>query len=595
MSNASRDRRRSFLLSATVDFPDDLRSGVYTAELLDQLMLKLKGMGVTRVYWLYYGDAEPDSYWAGSIFRREHGAETLARIGEPLKAAVPAAHKHGLEIFGVLKPYDVGLSGTYPEGSPDAGATTLKQIGGTVRQAVPFFERHPHTVLRRRPYASPPDLHTAPITKVRLLKKDDSPTRVRKENLEVWTSSNNYRYQRRDVAFRLKEAVEPAPREVTDSFGGLVCAKGAPVRTLTLEGLSLTDRFILITTNFKDGRGDFRNTPLGMVEAYGASPKPLPIVVATRTSLWEDRDFRTSGLEFDSGFGHFLADLDVDNAAEKENIRWRAVCDDGLIAFARGKNDTLPVAPCEVYPEVRKLWSGWVDRILATGVDGMSVRSNSHGTFTDEPLEYGFNDAVVEAHRERYGVDLLRGGAGLLPLLRGEHYTGFVRETSRKVRQAGKRIQVHLHPDGFRDAPNARQGKGFSANVHFDWKGWLREGLADGATMRLSRFEGITDPVTGTARRGPLSRILDDEVVRDMLAVGQETDVPVYLNGFAALVDPDEFASDMESVYNDTRFAGFDIYENASIQLPTPDGSGLSPVEDFIEAIRAKTDELGLR
>ena len=80
-----------------------------------------------------------------------------------------------------------------------------------------------------------------------------------------------------------------------------------------------------------------------------------------------------------------------------------------------------------------------------------------------------------------------------------------------------------------------------------------------------------------------------------MLTVAEETGVPVYLNGHAALVDSDEFVSDMESIYNDRRFAGFDIYENASIQLPTPDGSQLLPVEGFIKDIRVKATELKLR
>ena len=599
MNNSSIVSRRPFLLSATVDFPDDLRSGIYTTELLDQMMLNAKSMGVTRIYWLYYGDAEADSYWAGwwtGHIARNNGPATIERIGEPLKAAVQAAHKHGLEIFGVLKPYDVGISGTYPEGSSESGATELKRIGGTVRAVFPFLERHPQTIIHRRPYISPPDLHTTPIRKIRLLKQDDSPTRIKKENLEIWTSPVNYRYERKDATFTLREAVESAPRKVTDSFGNLVCAKGSQVRTLTLEGLNLTDRYVLITTNFKDGNGDFRNTSLGMIEAYGSGPEPLPIVVGSRTSLWDERDFRTNGLEFDSGFGHYLSDLDVDNTAEKENIRWRTVGDDGLIAFAKGKNATLPCSPCEIYPEVRKLWAGWVDRILATGVDGMSIRSSSHGTLTDEPQEYGFNDVVVEAYRERYGEDLLGDAGDLKKLarLRGEYYTDFIRETSRKVRRAGKRMQVHLHPDLFRDVSNPRPGKGSSANIHFDWKGWLKEGLADGATMRLNRFEGITDPETGIARRGPLSRILDEEVILDMLTVAEETGVPVYLNGFAALVNSDEFASDMGSIYNDRRFAGFDIYENASIQLPTPDGSQLLPVEGFIKNIRAKLTELKL-
>ena len=110
-------RQQPFLLSATVDFPDDVRAGVYTHALLDQMMSQLKSLGVGRIYWLYYGDIDPASFWAGNLFDyMEYGRRTLEEIGEPLKAAVPLAHRHGLEIYGVLKPFNTGLAGTYPEG-----------------------------------------------------------------------------------------------------------------------------------------------------------------------------------------------------------------------------------------------------------------------------------------------------------------------------------------------------------------------------------------------------------------------------------------------------------------------------------------------
>ena len=597
MSNIARNNPRPFQLSATVDFPDDLRHGVYSPELLEEMMVQFTSQGVSRVHWLYYGDVDSDSYWAGSIYRTPYGLETLERIGEPLQAAVAAAHKHGLEIYGVLKPYDTGSSGTVPEGSPDADKAGVQRIGGTIRHTFPSIGRYPHTRVRRRPYKAPPDLHTLPVSKVRLLKMDDSPTRVAKENLEIWTSPDNYRYRRRDVAFTLKDTVEPSLREVRDASGEVITAKGAPVRTLTLEGLDLPDRYVAITTSFKERRGDFRNTAVGMVEVYGAGPEPLPIVVATRSGLWDSpRDFRTSGLDFDSGFGHLLTDLDVDNTFVRENIRYRSVSDDGVIAFARGKNEYLPAIHCEAYPEVRKLWSGWVDRIIATGVDGVALRSSSHGSFTDEPREYGFNEPLVEEYRERFGTDVLDDGADLdrLAQLRGEHYTSFLREASGTIRRAGKAVLIHMHPDGFRPNLNARQWFGFSGNVYFDWKAWMREGLADGSTLRTSRFHRMEDPATGQERRAPQSQVLADPVVEEMLSFARESDVPVYLNGFSALTPTDEYVSDLRDIVGDERFAGFDLYECGDMLWPKPDASGLEAAGDKIGRIRATAQELGL-
>ena len=67
--------KHPFILSATVDFPDDVIPGPYDGRLLDDLMGTLKSMGVRRVYWLYYGDVEPESFWAGSLY--ENPADTL--------------------------------------------------------------------------------------------------------------------------------------------------------------------------------------------------------------------------------------------------------------------------------------------------------------------------------------------------------------------------------------------------------------------------------------------------------------------------------------------------------------------------------------
>ena len=172
--------------------------------------------------------------------------------------------------------------------------------------------------------------------------------------------------------------------------------------------MELRDRFIAVTTRFKDARGDFRNTAVAMIEALGPNNAPLPIVVATRSAIWiapRDLEF---GLEFDSGYGPFQVELDIDNAATR-GAEWSRA-QGGVIAFARGKNEYLPVAPCEVYPEVRRLWLGWIDRLLEAGVDGVDIRVSAHGTLTDESEAYGYNTPVLEEYA--------RGGGAGLPMPR---------------------------------------------------------------------------------------------------------------------------------------------------------------------------------
>ena len=99
-------RRRPFLLSATVDFPDDLEIGVYATTLLHDAMRLLRTTGVRRVHWLDYGSVDRSSPLFNPILlERTNGPATIANLGDPLRAAVAAAHANGMELFAVLKPF----------------------------------------------------------------------------------------------------------------------------------------------------------------------------------------------------------------------------------------------------------------------------------------------------------------------------------------------------------------------------------------------------------------------------------------------------------------------------------------------------------
>ena len=617
-ASCSSDRPK-FKLSVTVDFYGDGGKGLYTHDTLDLMMQEVRSLGVSRVYWQYLGDLEQERYGAGTnlLLSRwaEFGPPTLAAIGEPLEAAVKAAHRNGLEIFGVLKPYHTGMSATFPEGSPDADPETrMRRIGGTLQSFNPFMERFPHTRIKRRPVQEPRDLQSLPIRQIRLIKRDDSPTRVRREHLEIWTSSNNYRYQHQPVEFALADTVELAPKEVRDYYGNLVTRKGDPVRVLTLKNLDLRDRYVAVATNFQVGDADFENTALAMIRVYGPDPEPLPIVVATQDATWiRPRDFRSYGLEFDSGYGPRLMTLDRAWKPEPGNLKpvkvqitkWHEHRAElglgsggGFLAFARGKNEYLPTAPCEAYPEVQELWLWRVNRMLEKGVDGVVLRVSAHGTLSDEPYAYGFNEPIVKAYRSRYGVDPLTQeyGPQLLASLRGEYYTQFVREASRKTRQAGKLFQVQVHTEAFRPDPVFGQIMGFPANLHFAWRQWLEEGLVDAVTLRASWYEAAEDPLDGSpTKRSNLSTILADPVVREVLEVTARMKLPVYMNRYVSRAIPiGEYVDNIQQLYHDERFSGFDLYEFFHLARSTPDGSKLIPIQDRLQHIREKSRELGL-
>ena len=590
--------KHPFVLSATVDFPDDVVPGPYDGRLLDELLGTLRGIGVQRVYWLYYGDVDPESLWAGSLYENAqipYGTQTLEAIGEPLKAAVPVAHRHGLEIYGVLKPYNTGMSGT--NGSLSGRRLSgIEQIGGAVPQVIPFLERYPHTRLRRRPDTRAS--HGALVRRIRLLKKDASPTRVRPENLQLWVSKDNGGYTRLDVTMKVTERVEPAPREVRNYHGELVVAKGAPVRTLTLDGLNIRDRFVVVSTDFTDESGDFINTAYGMVEAYGDDfSTPLPVVVASRGAVWNGpRNLEGDGPDYDSGMGHFEIPLDVSVASEGEGVFWNRLAVGGLVGFAQGKNEYLPGTVSEVYPEVHRLWDGWVDRILETGVDGIDIRVSSHGSLVDEPWEYGFDEPVVEAYRMKYDRDPWSSDDDLARFsrLRGEHFTSFMRRTSNRARSMGRKMQAHIHTEAFRPDILHGQIMGFPPNTHFAWQDWMRNGLLDGITFRTSWWEGLEDQPGTPPVRSRLSNALSDPVAVEALDLALELGIPAYMNRYIdRAVGLEEYLSDMETALGDERFAGFDLYESACFIRATADGSRLESRGGRVELIRGKARELG--
>lgn len=581
-----------FRLSVTVDVPDDFTKAPVDAARLDAMMATIRRIGATRVHWLYYGEIDPADPRAGNIwdcYWATHGRATVTALGEPLRAAVRAAKAHGLEIYGVLKPYNGGLAGSFPLGSPEAGTRSqLTRVGGSLVQVIPFLEAHPEMRPRRRPFADTP----GPIREIRLAKADDAPTRLRPENLRVWVSVDNHAYRPLPVTPTGTVGVEPAERDVHDYHGNVLTRAGDPVRVVRLTGLEIREPFVVVTTNCAEGAGDFRNTPLGMATAYGDGGRRLECVLATHAALWiKPRDFRSYGLEFDQGYGHIPIALD-EPWRTPGGDRWTHFSGEdefaeeaifghgqagGFVGLARGRNEYLSTVPCEAYPEVRGLWLGWVQAMLEAGVDGVDLRISAHGCLSDEPEAYGWNPPVLAEYRRRFGEGEVE--AAKLAVVRGDFYTQFVRDAAGLVRDRGKRMQLHLHAEAFRTERVFGQQHGVPDNVEFQWRRWLEEGLADEVVLRTSWFEAAEDPLgAAQTNRSRLATALADPVAGEMLAEAGRRGLPVTLNryiGRAAKLG--EYLDDLALAARDGRFAGFDVYEFFDLAQGEPGKAGLTP------------------
>ena len=540
---AGKPAPKPFSLEAVTDFIDDVSAAKepVTAEQIRAMMATLRRCGVKRVSWAYYGDGHGGYFHAPKLHKDGRSenipARTYQQLGNPLKVAVQAAHAEGLELYAYYKPYETGLGIVAPDGSLEAiNFGRLAHKGGRLTSMMDrFVLDNPHLRIKRRTDDLREDIATVPICSLKLVKKDDSPTRIRKKNLQIWASRLNYRYKQLKVDFAFKESIERARHDIYDLKNTLVTRKGAPVRVLTLSGLRLEQPYILVTTDFTRGTRDFENTVMEMLVALDAAGNVIPGVYSDGWAIWDLRksNFHRWGLFFDYGFGRHLRFLDQSNA--RGNL--------GLIAFARGRNEYLTGALCETEPEVRKYWLSCIDEMLDAGVDGVDIRVENHSTHTDHPEDYGFNAAVLKECRRRGHVNL-----DTIAQVRGDAYTKFLRQAKRKISSRGKRMRVNLHVDWFRsDRPVGRE-LAFPANINFNWKHWVEEGLMDEAILRFFSI--------------PFARVFEDRVAQEMIASCRDANIPVTVNKY--LSEPQQLHNQVATVQRDGRFVGFILYETAS-------------------------------
>ncbi len=532
---------KKFLLEALVDFPDDaLTSPVpITPKPVDAMMQRLKELGVRRVSWGYYGDGH-GGFVIPSECRDERWKNyklTYQQLGNPLKTAVEAGHRHGLEVYAYFKPYETGPALVVPKGSPEAHRLgQLPHQGGSLAWLEPFVIRHPdlriqHRAEGLRNSATPPLLNT-----IRLTKHDDAPTRITKDHLEIWTSRDNYCYQRRPVAFQFSDSIKKAPNEVRDQTGKILTRQGDAVRVLTLSGLNLREKYVLVTTDFRDGHGDFANAGTALLTAFDDKGRKISGVIATGNSVWLTNfvDFRNGGLMFDYGWGARSITLDKPNTSGRS----------GFIAFTAGRNKYLPGALCETEPKVQIFWLSCVEEMIAAGVDGVDFREESHSTHTDFPEEYGFNPIVLKRCR---GLDgsLLEN----IARVRGEAYTDFLRKCKHLLSARGKRMRYNLQLDFFRPDPPTIRLPAYPANIYFDWQRWVDEGLMDEAILRFFHF--------------PFSAVFEDGIAQEMMAACEQRKIPICVNRYIGTGGTNLLA-EVDRVAKDGRFSGFIFYETAS-------------------------------
>jgi hypothetical protein len=553
-------RASHFQWQMTVDFVDDIIPAPCTRGMLDAMMKRLAEQGYEQVNWIYHGDVN-SGFWDATGNKGlpdANVARTFADLGESdLKAAVVAAHKAGLRLHATIKPFDLSIAGlNFPLHSPLAAAFGKNDVlGGKAYWGFHFPAEHPELCMRRRELPPP---RTAPIERVIIASRDTGATLP--ANTEVWISDDNWKYRRYTEPFHIRSAAGQ----------------------LEMDGLRIVAPFFAIRLPGHEGRHRIHHILSALIRIYDTNGKEIPFTYGLSPRSYQqpadegsphlgrirtpDGGFAEEGFFFDSlracapssVWGGDMAlgyDIALDNDA-------------GVLGIALGKNACVPGVMCPSEPGARAFWKGLIAQALDHGVDGVNLRVSNHSDIL-EWREYGFNAPMVQAYRERYGVDALTQAFDMEKWrrLRGEFYTGFLTEAQADITANGKSFALHIS-DMMQGSPEVST----MMEIHWDWGAWIRELRPDQVTMKLLGEDSY---------RGHHCR----EVVRQCAQYG----IPVILCPFLHSVK-DRLGGQWIDYFEDVKslgFSGFDVYEHATCSVNRQDG-GTTTLIDLSEHIGPK-------
>ena len=260
--------------------------------------------------------------------------------------------------------------------------------------------------------------------------------------------------------------------------------------------------------------------------------------------------------EFDIGEGFaeegFYFDYlpGIPSATMNRPDRLFALADNGqnVIGVSLDVNDCVPGAPEPAEPAAVEYWLDMIQKTLDCGVDGVDIRICNHNSILDW-AEYGFNQPIVDAYIERYGVNprLEPFDREKLRRLRGEFYTAFLEKAAGMVKTSGKKFCLHI-PDMAFDLPELST----MMEIHWDWRNWLEKGIADEVTFKTIRKDNVFSPEG-----------------LELVKLCGDTKVPVSICPFLhAINDLSEYLSKIEGL----GVNAFTIYEAATLWTAEPDG-----------------------
>jgi hypothetical protein len=446
-------------LHAATDFGDEIihNDRYYDQQHLDSLMRYLASIGVRRLEWIHH-------CWLALDASYPLGFDVEAEV-------VQAAHRHGLELVAIIKPFEI-LHYLLPHAFPIPASACWRGRRGLFTQISDLALARPDLCLKRRPGNWNPG---GPVTAIRLVKNNSRPSGLTAEDLTVWTSAECGSWTRLDQPFRLDQSTEWRPLH----------PESKACRILTLGGLSIPEsqRYIEVRTRCPDPQGDFINdveSIIELVDAGGAVlPQTAPGILSThgrwiaflKSPVVRQLFRHWNSPEVESLLLRQPALLEQWDSAMRDygHKGYPSVPYDlnriGRVAAVRGVDDVLPL-PHPIYREVREYWLGKVRRFLDLGADGINFRHCMH--FRQFDLhEYGFNAPVLE--RTAGSVNRAE-----VARVNGAAYTQLLREAATLTRSRGKVFGVHVSSE-FLQRADENRWEPFVRNFEFPWESWVHE------------------------------------------------------------------------------------------------------------------------
>ena len=570
--------RPGYPLEVCVDFNDDLMACAWSDKTFKALFAELKSWGTSRVSWIDLG-READHYFDyAPLGTGRHAQETMRQVGDIFTAAVEHAHREGLELVGILKPYDMAIHGfSWPPFSEQAKRPGLiHRIGGAYYWTTRLAAENQHLIMARKPSAHGP-ARNATWTRIDLVKENDAECPLKPADIAFLVSDDNDTFRPYDGPMAVREVVEDYPIYKSTPSGVKPTGKLRRARVFRFEGLALTAPFVAIQVT--GAARSFANRLCDLLHlfgehgeetrlTYGLSPRRADHTTQFMTSPNETPATPAAGPQGGFEYNRYPGSPSAYNTSGGDPIITPLALDRGAasyLALARGKDRGPMAILSPSFPETRALWMTWVTAMLDAGADGIDIRpGNHHSDFAW--IEYGFEEPVRDAMLKQTGVDIWETddfNYDLWRRIRGEGWTQFIREASALVRGRGKKLTLHIdgHFDG---AP----GTGGAMNLVSDWRVWLKEGLVD--------------QVTGK------SLWPQSSLAREVLALAHEKGVPVsydpYCNNFFEdRTSPNHIGDSpkgcevpVERLIRWGRESGFDsfvFYECASALRAKPDGT----------------------